>query len=100
MHVITGPVINPEPDASIVPGAEAITHVINGLAWFALAGCLAAVLLGGAAWALSHQTGNYSWAEKGKRGVLSGIVGAVIVGGAYAFVATAFSVGSSITPGV
>lgn len=99
MRFLQGPVINPEPSASIVPGAATINQLIDGLAWFALAGCLAAVLLGGAAWALSHQGGNFSWAEKGKRGVLSGIVGAVIVGGAYAFVSTAFSIGASMTPG-
>ena len=94
-----GPIINPTPDPSVVPGAAVLTHIMNGIAWFALAGCLAAVLFGGLAWATASHGGNYSWAERGKKGVLTGMVGAIIVGGAYAFVSTAFGIGSQISSG-
>jgi len=69
------------PDFSGLPGSGALEKMVNGLAAFGLLACVAAVIIGGAAWGLGHQSSNYQYSSGGKRGVLGGLTGAFVIGG-------------------
>lgn len=49
--------VNVKPDDSKAPGINALKDLVNGLAAYAVVAAVAAVLLGGIAWALGERMG-------------------------------------------
>lgn len=74
-----GNIPNPTPDPSGVPGQSAVETILNVLSWLGVAGCVAAVIVGGGIMAISHASANGMWGSRGKTVVLSGLAGGLIV---------------------
>jgi len=85
------------PDVSGLPGSAALEKIVNGLAAFGLLACVAAVILGGAAWGLGHQSANYQYTSGGKRGVLGGLIGAFVIGASATIINFFFHAGHGIS---
>jgi hypothetical protein len=81
-----GPSIVVNPDGSKAPGLNALQELVNGLAAYAVLAAVAAVLLGGIAWALGERMGLERASSVGKSGVIAGFGLAFLVGAAAAFV--------------
>jgi len=65
------------------PGTEGLVRTRQIGSWalqLALYGCLAAILYGAGTWGLGSLGGNSGGASKGKTYVISGMIGAVVVG--------------------
>jgi len=88
------------PDESKAPGINALKDLVNGLAAYAIIAAVAAVLLGGIAWALGERMGLDRASSMGKGGVLAGFGLAFLVGAAAAFVNFFLATGSSASSGV
>ena len=88
--------VNVNPDMSGLPGGDALQKIVDGIAAFGLLACAAAVIIGGAAWGLGHQTANYQYTSGGKRGVLGGITGAFVIGASAAIINFFFAAGHGI----
>ncbi len=75
------------PDSGALPGGAAVQGFANGLGFYALIGCLIAIVLGAAAWGLgSLGAGNMRAQSGGKTAVGVGVVGAFLIGAAAALV--------------
>ncbi|ABW16613.1 DUF6112 family protein [Frankia sp. Mgl5] len=83
------------PDDSKAPGINALKDLVNGLAAYAVIAAVAAVLLGGIAWALGERMGLDRASMVGKSGVLAGFGLAFLVGAAAAFVNFFLATGAS-----
>jgi hypothetical protein len=53
----------------------------GGLMFYALLGCLAAVVIGAAWWVIGHHSVNPQHAERGKLAVIAALLGSLLVGG-------------------
>jgi hypothetical protein len=71
--------------------------LVNGLAAYAVIAAVAAVLLGGIAWALGERMGLERASSVGKSGVIAGFGLAFLVGAAAAFVEFFLETGQSAT---
>jgi hypothetical protein len=71
-------------------------HLDGGLMFYALLGCLAALVIGAAWWALGHHMASPHHAGKGKAAVGAALVGALLVGGGPALVGFFTTVGARI----
>jgi hypothetical protein len=74
-----GNIPDPTPDPSGIPGQHAIETILNVLSWLGVAGCVAAVIVGGGIMAVSHASANGMWGSRGRTVVLSGLAGGLIV---------------------
>jgi hypothetical protein len=88
--------VSTHPDPSGLPGGTALQHLLNGLVFVGLLSCVAGVVIGGATWFVGSQGGNFTAAIGGRRAVLAGIVGALVIGAAAAIVNFFFSAGSAV----
>lgn len=88
--------ISTQPDPNGLPGGAALQHLLNGLVFVGLLSCAAAVIVGGATWFLGSQAGNFSASLGGRRAVLAGMVGALVIGAAAAIVNFFFAAGSAV----
>lgn len=75
------------------PGAHQMGVLVGDLLFYALLGCVAGVIIGGATWALASHSGNYQHAARGKLGFLAGLGGALVAGAAVALVNYGFGLG-------
>jgi hypothetical protein len=89
--------ISINPDRSKAPGIDALQDLVNGLAAYAVVAAVAAVLLGGIAWALGERMGLERASSLGKSGVIAGFGLAFLVGAAAAFVNFFLETGASAT---
>src|ERR671922_2837244 len=64
--------VNIKPDKSKAPGADGLTDVVNGFAWYTLIAAAAGFLIGGACWAVGGRIGNDYTATGGKVGMAGG----------------------------
>jgi hypothetical protein len=71
-------------------------HLDGGLMFYALLGCLAALVLGAAWWALGHHSANPAAAGRGKAAVGAALLGALLVGAGPVLVAFFTTTGSHI----
>jgi hypothetical protein len=71
-------------------------HLDGGLMFYALLGCLAALVIGAAWWALGHHMASPHHAGKGKAAVGAALVGALLVGAGPALVGFFTTVGARI----
>ena len=78
---------------SSIPGTDKVESLIGGLMTLGLAGCVAAVVFGGAAWGFGERRANFTAAHHGRRLVEGGLLGAVAIGAAVALVNQAMGVG-------
>jgi len=88
--------VSTRPDPSGLPGGPVLQHLLNGLVFYGLMACIAAMVIGGATWAIGGHAGNYGATTGGRRAVLSGIVGALVIGAAPAVVNFFFGAGLKI----
>jgi hypothetical protein len=93
------PSITINPDGSKAPGLNALQDLVNGLAAYAVIAAVAAVLLGGIAWALGERMGLERASSVGKSGVIAGFGLAFLVGAAAAFVNFFLATGATATSG-
>lgn len=84
------------PNARALPGSGKLTQLINGLGFWALLACLAAVLLGAAFWAVGSRSSNYGAVANGKSMVFGGAIGAGLIGASAALVNFFYSTGAGI----
>ncbi len=84
------------PDGGALPGTQQLQTLIDGLAFWALLGCLAVLLIGAAFWAGGNRSSNYGAVANGKSMVLGGAIGAALIGGAAAIVNFFHSVGQGV----
>ncbi|WP_131749410.1 DUF6112 family protein [Frankia sp. Cppng1_Ct_nod] len=88
-----------KPDDSKAPGINALKDLVNGLAAYAVIAAVAAVLLGGIAWALGERMGLDRASSIGKSGVLAGFGLAFLVGAAAAVVNFFLATGATASSG-
>lgn len=88
--------VSTHPDPTGLPGGAALQDLLNGLVFVGLLSCAAAVVVGGATWFVGSQAGNFAAAIGGRRAVLAGMVGALVIGAAAAIVNFFFSAGSAV----
>lgn len=84
------------PDAGALPGTQQLQQVINGMAFWSLLACVAAVLIGAGAWAFGSRGGHYGAIGNGKTLVAGGVIGGFLIGAASAIVNFFTSVGSGV----
>jgi hypothetical protein len=77
VQVLSEFTVSPSPSGG--PGANALQVVINWASYLVLGLCVLSVVLGGAATAVGHWSGNHHAARAGKLGVLGGVAGAGLV---------------------
>lgn len=88
--------VSTRPDPTGLPGGAALQKLLNGLVFLGLLGCVAAVVAGGATWFVGSQAGNFAASMGGRRAVLAGMVGALVIGAAAAIVNFFFDAGSAV----
>ncbi|WP_322781158.1 DUF6112 family protein [Frankia sp. Cas4] len=88
-----------KPDDTKAPGINALKDLVNGLAAYAVIAAVAAVLLGGIAWALGERMGLDRASTIGKSGVLAGFGLAFLVGAAAAVVNFFLATGATASSG-
>ncbi len=84
------------PDPSGLPGGAALQKLLDGLVFVGLLACVAAIVVGGATWFVGAQAGNFTASMGGRRAVLAGMVGALVIGAAGALVNFFFTAGSAV----
>jgi hypothetical protein len=70
--------------------------LLGGWMFYALLGCLAAVAIGAAWWAVGHHSANPTTASRGKTAIGTALLGALLVGGGPVLVGFFTTVGSHI----
>ena len=75
-----------DPKSSGLPGSSVLQQLVDGLAFWALLGCLAAMIIGAAVWAFSAQSNNHHYAASGRRGLLVSAAAALAIGASAAIV--------------
>lgn len=78
--------VDVSPDITALPGGRQLQQLVDGTAAFALVVLVGAIVGGAVLWAVGAAGSNYGQVGAGKRMVLLGMFGAVIVGGAAALV--------------
>jgi hypothetical protein len=93
MHL---PAVSVNPNNNL-PGTSQLTSLIGGMMTWVLLACVAAVLIGAAAWGFGARFGHYSSQQSGRMMVLGGAVGALVAGAAVAVVNFAFHIGGTVS---
>ena len=88
MHLVLSAVRNVQvdPKASGLPGSQVLQQLVDGLAFWALLACLAAMIIGAAVWAFSAQSNNHHYAATGRRGLLVSAAAALAIGASSAII--------------
>jgi hypothetical protein len=87
--------ITVDPNSNL-PGTPQLAQLVGGLMTWVLLACVAAVLIGAAAWGFGARAGHYASAQQGRMMCLGGAVGALVAGAAVAIVNFAFGVGGTV----
>lgn len=83
------------PTTSGLPGLELFLKLLGWLAQIALWGSLASILMGAAVWGLAHSSGYGNGSQNGRKMLIGGIIGALLVGLAPTMVNELFNAGSA-----
>ncbi len=94
--VIAATRLGGDPDPSGLPGSRALQSLVGGVAFWALLGALAGLIISAAVWALSSHAGNYHHAGVGKRGTLVSAGAALLIGAAPAIIAFFEDLGNTV----
>jgi hypothetical protein len=81
---------------SKLPGTVQLTSLVGGLMTWVLLACVAAVLIGAAAWGFGSRSGHFQATQQGRTMVLGGVAGAMITGAATALVNFGFGIGGAV----
>jgi uncharacterized membrane protein YhaH (DUF805 family) len=92
----TAPIINITPNASGVPGGNALLSLLGGLMWAAFAICIVGIILSAIFMAVGKHSSNGRLHDQGRSGLLAAIIGAALCGGCAAIVTFFFNLGSTI----
>jgi hypothetical protein len=84
------------PNTDGLPGLGEAKQIVGALLTWGLVGCVAALAISAAVWAISAQGGNIHGTSKGKTGVLVSAVAAILIGGANAIITFFSNVGDRI----
>lgn len=84
------------PTISDLPGGDALQHLTDGLAAWALIGALVALVLGAGLWALGSHTQNMHQSSQGRRAVLTSLAAAILIGAAPALINFFFNAGLKV----
>ena len=84
-------------DSVSIPGLARLKGIVSALVPFALVGCVLAVIMGAAMWALGGVTSNPHRSSQGKSTVLWSLVAAVVIGAAGFLVGWANAQGNSVS---
>jgi hypothetical protein len=74
------------PKAGGLPGSRVLQDLIDGLAFWALLGCLVAMIIGAVVWAFAAHSNNHHYSANGRRGVLVSAAAALAIGASAAIV--------------
>jgi hypothetical protein len=88
--------VSVNPDSNGLPGGATAQKMLNGLVFYGLLACAAALVVGGATWWAGQRNGNFGAAMGGRTAVFAGLVGAIVVGAAPALVNFFFTAGSGV----
>jgi hypothetical protein len=75
-----------DPKAGGLPGSGVLQDLIDGLAFWALLICLAAMIIAATVWAVSSHTNNHHYSANGRRGLLVSMLAALAIGASSALV--------------
>jgi len=89
----TTPDLSPSPSA--MPGASALAHLVQGLAYLALLGCGAGLIIGAGMWGIGASNNPYQVAN-GKRTIVLSALGAALVGASTFLVRYFFNLGTGV----
>lgn len=89
------PLVAVDPNSKL-PGTAQLTSLVGGLMTWVLLACVAAVLIGAAAWGFGSRSGHFAATQQGRTMVLGGVAGAMITGAATALVNFGFGVGGTV----
>src|SRR5579884_92046 len=92
-HMLAADVVTWNPSPSGVPGYGTFRTFVNWGGSVALLACLAALIIGGARWALGSGSSNIEAAAGGRRMVVAAVAGAFVIGGAQILINTFFHQG-------
>ena len=88
--------VSATPDPSGLPGSSVADHLINGLFFYTLLGCLAGLLVSVLVWVFSSRAQNYHHATIGRQGTMIAAFGSLIAGAAPALVNFFQGLGSQV----
>jgi hypothetical protein len=89
----TTPDLSPSPSG--MPGAAALAHLVQGLAYIALLGCGAGLIIGAGMWGIGASNNPYQVAN-GKRTIVLAALGAALIGASTFLVRYFFNLGSGV----
>ncbi len=81
---VTNVKVNPK--AGGLPGSGVLQNMIDGLAFWALLGCVAGMIVGAVVWALASHSNNHHYSANGRSGLLVSAIAALVIGAAAALV--------------
>lgn len=84
-------------DSVSIPGLARLKGIVAAMVPFALVGCVLAVIIGAAMWALGGVTSNPHRSSQGKSTVLWSLVAAVVIGAAGFLVGWANAQGTTLS---
>jgi hypothetical protein len=76
--------VNPKPSG--LPGSKVLQDLVDGLAFWALLGCLAAMIIAAAVWAFAAHSNNHHYTANGRRGLVVAAAAALAIGASAALV--------------
>jgi hypothetical protein len=88
--------VSASPDPHGLPGSSVAEKLVNGLFFYTLIACLAAMLIGAATWALGARSQNPHYASTGRLATLVAFFGALVAGAAPALINFAHNLGGQV----
>lgn len=89
-------VVHSTPNASGLPGGQALQNLTDGFGAWALALALIGLFIGAAAWALGAHSQNYQQSYSGRRAVLVAGLAALIIGAGPSIINFFFTAGHGV----
>jgi len=74
--------INVNPNANLLPGANVLQSITDGIGYWALVAAVIGMLVGAVAWAFGQHSQNYQQAYSGRKGVIISGAAALLIGAA------------------
>ena len=84
------------PDSKGLPGSRVLQRLIDGLAFWALLACLAAVIVSAAVWAFAAHANNHHQSANGRRGLLVAAAASLAIGASAALINFFADVGEQV----
>jgi hypothetical protein len=75
-----------DPKPTGLPGTNVLQSLVDGLAFWALLACLAAMVIAAAVWAFAAHSNNHHYTANGRRGLVVAALSALAIGASAALV--------------